>query len=302
MVRGAMEKHLGVVLSALLAVSLISLTSCAPPRTAAATQTTPAAFDAAQSDPKALAEVDAMMTALGGAQWASVKQLRWDLKYYQEDKMVNWMRHSWDIWNGRHRFEFVDGPGLEAYIAGTKKDPPVTDPPVFTLAMYDLFDHDGKGFVTNTEREGKPGDAGAMAADRDRIVEQAYEAWKRDSYQIAMFFKLKDPGVKLKYVGERQKVGDVCVTACLDIEVTFIQPGTDTYHVYLNKDTRIPEAVEQVLADGRSLTMAITSWTDMNGMKFPEKFKNIGPSEETRIENIQVGEPASALYVPRIHD
>ena len=297
-----MEKSL-VVPSALLAISLLAVTSCAPPRTAAATQSTIVAFDPGQSDANAVTEIDAMMAALGGASWASVKQLRWELKYYQDGNLVNWMRHSWDIWNGRHRFEFVDKPSLDAYTARTQQTPPDNEPPVFTLAMYDLFDHEGKGFVTNTEREGKAGDAGAMAADRDRIVRQSYEAWKRDSYQIAMFFKLKDAGVKLRYIGERQKVGDACEPACLDIEVTYLPAvGSDTYHVYLNKQTKIPEAVEQLLPDGRSLTMVITNWAEVNGMKFPQTFRNIGPAEETRVENIQIGEPASELYVPRIYD
>src|SRR5690606_13292428 len=123
----------------LFITALLACAGACAGRTAAATQTTPAAFDPATSDAKALAAVDETLAAMGGAdKWAQVKQLRWEIKYTTDGQLQGWFKHSWDIWNGRHRYEFAPPDQLTA------------PKPVFTIAMYDLFDREGKGFVTDS--------------------------------------------------------------------------------------------------------------------------------------------------------
>ncbi|MCG8420405.1 MAG: hypothetical protein MJE77_20930 [Proteobacteria bacterium] len=285
-----------VFVVALLAYLVANLSGCAPTRTAAATQTTPAAFDPSTSDAKAIGVIDEMVAALGSAAaWSQVKQLRWELKYFQNDELMGWVRHSWDIWNGRHRYEFIGSATLQQFKASDGKEPPI-----FTIAMYDLYDHQGKGYVTDSARINTPANQ-AYSEDRDRIVEEAFRAWQRDSYQLTMFHKLKDPGVKLEYVGEREDIKGKCKPACLDIKVSFVpEVGSDLYHVYISPETKLPEVVERVQSEGSSLAFILDNWTEVNGLKFPQVFKNLGPNEEFRIENIHIGDPEQELYVPTI--
>ncbi|MEM9491254.1 MAG: hypothetical protein AAGC55_19050 [Myxococcota bacterium] len=260
---------------------------CGPGRTAAATQPTPVAFDPAQSDEKSLAAIDEMMTALGGAAaWNQVKQVRWELRYLQNDQLQGLIRHSWDIWNGRHRWEFISTDTYNKWQQeGGDGAPP------FTRAMYNLFDREGKGVVLSPLGER------AVASERDIFVAEAYRSWQRDSYQLAMFFKLKDPGVKLQYVGERDDLQDYCKSGCLDIKVTFDSAvGNDYYHVYLSKDTKMPVVVERY-EEGRSIYLAVTKWVTVNGLQVPAEYKNIGPNQVFQLDKIQIGEPDDELYV-----
>src|SRR5687767_7368241 len=82
---------------------------CPKPRTSAATQPTPVAFDPAGSDPKALAVVDAGVNALGGkANWDKLKELKFTVKYKDGDVLKAQFEHAWDRWNGRHYWATVD--------------------------------------------------------------------------------------------------------------------------------------------------------------------------------------------------
>lgn len=234
-----------------------------------------------------------MIAALGGAdKWAQVKQARWEVKYLVGSDLKAWSRHAWDIWNGRHRYEVAKTDTLEAAKAANDMSGVV-----FLIAMYDLFDRNGKGFVSDSSNPNRA----AMAEDRDRIVAEAYNQWKKDSYQLAMFYKLRDPGVKLQYVGERSDLPGVCQSGCLDIKVSFVpEVGADVYHLYLNKETKLPEAVELSMSGGGMLVFAITDWNEVGGIKFPKTLKNLGPDEKFVIENIQLGEPEDELYVPQV--
>lgn len=260
--------------------------ACATPRTAAATQKTPAAFDPAQSEAKALEAVDTMLATLGGVEmWNQVKQIRWDVKYYMSDELNGFFSHSWDIWNGRHRFEFAAPDEL------------AKDEPVLTFAMYNLFDR-SKGFVANTANPHQ----NAPAADRERLVAFAYENWQRDAYQLSMLYKLRDPGVILSYSGERQDFFGLCKPACLDIKVTFApEVGTDTYHVLINTESNMPEVVEKVLPTGK-LGLRVGDWIEVDGLKFPGSLANLGAEEKFVFENIRVGEPEDELYVPQVRE
>ncbi len=273
------------LLFTLLISSLVAGAAGCASRTAAATQKTPAAFDPNTSDQQALAAVDEMLAALGGAEkWAAVKQIRWEVKYKNDGQLQGWFKHSWDIWNGRHRYEFA-----------SKEQ--VTQPkPVFIVAMYDLFDHKGKGFVTDSDHPYKK----SMSADRDAIIKNAYDGWQRDAYRLTMFYKLRDPGVQLKYSGERPEVNGKCKNGCIDIKVSYVpEVGKDTYHLLIDKQTKLPEVIEKGIAGG-TLAFGLENWTEVKGLKFPTVFKNLGPDERFEIENIRIGKPDDALYVPRV--
>jgi hypothetical protein len=276
-------QHQPIIASLLFVAFAACASACGASRTAAATQNTPAAFDPSTSDPQAIQAADAMAAALGAEKWAQVKQVRWEVKYLMNNELKGWFKHSWDIWNGRHRYELAPPDQLSA------------PDPIFTFAMYDLFNR-GKGFVANT----KDPHTRAPAAETQHIIEGAYESWQRDAYQLSMFFKLRDPGVKLTYAGERQDFMGHCNPACHDIKVTFVaEVGSDTYHVLINKQTNLPEVVEKFVEGGK-LGYHVGEWKEIQGIKLPALYKNLGTDEKFVLDNIRIGEPDDELYVPQV--
>ncbi len=265
-------------------------------RTSAATQPTPAAFDPTQSDAKAVQLADALIAKVGGAEaWAAVKQIRWEHKVFHGDELKSWVKHSWDIWNGRHRCETVVMSTYLEHLA----DPEV--PIKWNVAMYDLFNHEGgKGTALSG---GNP----VYSGDRKMIITTAYESWKNHAYQLTMLHKLKDPGVKLTYAGQMKNVkaasGKVmCDPACDTLKVSFVpEVGEDSYWVQINEQTGLPDYIEKRTKGGSPLAHAIIAWTDVKGLKFPTEFQNAGvPEEVIKIENIQIGSPDDTLYIPQV--
>jgi hypothetical protein len=160
--------------------------------------------------------------------------------------------------------------------------------------MYDLFKKGGTVYKSNQIT--KP----AISSDRDRIVGDAYQAWKRDSYQLTMMFKLRDPGVKLNYTGEIKDAQGLCLPACSEIKVTYApEVGTDTYYVLINTESKLPEIVQRQVPEGR-IGFKIESWATVNGLQFPTKMVNLGADEVFEFTNIQIGAPDDSLYVPQV--
>jgi len=278
---------------------LLVLGACGPGRTAAATQPTPKAFDPAGSDPKAVAVVDAMQTALGGAdKWSLVKQIRWTQKTLYGDELRSWVIHAWDIWNGRHRCEVAD---MSSY-AKPSAEKPNPDPPKYSIAMYDLFDVDSSSGSATYDGDELGSD------DRKKLKKTCFTVWKQQSYQLAMFFKLKDPGVKLTYEGQIKEmniagVGVLCKEGCDSIKVSFApEVGTDTWWVHINTATKMPELIESsVPGKGARLGFIVGGWIEVNGLKFPGKLQNAGLHDEIfQITDIQIGDPDARLYIPAV--
>ncbi len=285
-------------MNALFALALFALAllccgalACGPGRTTAATQPTPAAFAPEQSDAKAIEAVDKMIAAIGGGDaWQTTKQITWQQQYVLDGKLKAWFRHSWDRWNGRHRFEEADMKSYEKSMAD-HSDPRKTK---WLIAMYDIIDHEGKGTAMFGEI--------LPSSERDRVVAKAFEAWGSDSYRLSAHYKLKDPGVILKLDGEARNVEDTyCNPGCINVKVTFDPAvGKDTYYVSINTETNKPEIIGREAAGGR-FNFAISDWKNVGELAFPTKFQNLGmKSEVFKLGNIEVGAPEDTLYIPPV--
>lgn len=279
----------------ILTASALALAACGGGRTTAATQASPAAFDPSKSDPKAVAAVDAMLGALGGpGAWTNVKQVQWDQKYTRDGKVAGWFKHSWDRWNGRHRFEEVNIQSLEKAKAEGKDNEIKT-----TVAMYDLFDHDGNGFATFDGQV-------VATADRDRIVDGAYKNWVADSYRLFAPYKAKDPGVILALQPPRQPQNGLCTPGCDVVKIGFApEVGKDTWYLSINTQSHLPEILERDIpaAGGQQagrLGFALRDWVSAGPIKVPGKIENLGMSEVFEISDVKVGEPEDSLYIPNV--
>jgi hypothetical protein len=275
-------KQLSALPLALALAVCAAAAGCGPKRMAAATQPTPAAFDASKSDPKALAIVDAMTTAIGGAAaWDGVKQITWEFKYTDKGEVKSWFRHAWDRWNGRHHFEPVD--------------PATGDSPY--MVMYDVFETDSQGYAGD-------GRAPLMGADRDKAVALARARLQEEGYLLTAIHKLKDPGVSLQYTGQApENILDSgqCKPQCDQIKVSFDPAvGKDTYYVYVNTESKMPEVLRRESPEAR-FALALTDWTTVAGLKFATKLTNIaGPNEVFQIADLEIGEPDDSLYIPPV--
>lgn len=266
---------------------LLAVAGCPKPRTSAATQPTPAAFDPSQSDPAAIAVVDAGVAALGGAEaWGKLKELRFTIKYTQDGKLQAQHTHHWDRWNGRHRFQNTD----LASLGGDPDDVRIAD------VRYDLFD---KGATPTAYYAGN-------AVSRKEGVEfmtAARGSLVQDLYFVAMIYKLEDPGVILKLDNAQIVVPDseACKPSCTAIKVTFDPAvGRDTWFVNYNNETKLPEVIELQKGAGR-VGYHLTGWTESGGLKWPGALQNIGlPAEIIKVEGVKVGEPDDATYMPSV--
>lgn len=277
-------------LACVSALALACAAGCAG-RTSAATQPTPAAFDAKASDPAAVKIVDQMVAALGGAKaWDGVKQIQWTQKVFHGDKLQSWVTHSWDRWNGRHRAELTVVASYEKAMAEGK--PELIQRGV---AMYDLFDH-GHGTVLYRGQQ-------VSSADEAKWIERAYKAWKDDSYRLAAYYKMENPGVILKSSGQADPVEGHCEPKCDVIKVTFApEVGTDTYYLNINTQTHMPEIIAKQMGTGSGrLAYGMSGWVTVSGLKFATEFQNLGlKTEIIRLSDLRIGEPDDTLYIPQV--
>ncbi len=273
----------------LLGVALVAgAAGCPKPRTSAATQPTPAAFEPAQSDPKAIEVVDAGVAALGGAaSWEKLKELSFMISYKDGEEVKGQFQHSWDRWNGRHYFVTPIGSTL----GGKPEDVQYQE------VKYDLFDPDAKPWAASG------GQVAGMRKDAEDLAKIARSRLSEDLYLIAIVHKLKDPGVKLSVDNAQVTVADSdkCQPSCTSIKVSFDPAvGKDTWYVNFNNDSKLPEVIEMQKGGGR-IGYAIGGWTDAGGLKWPTKLQNLGlKAEVIEFSDIAVGEPEESTYIPTL--
>ena len=306
---------------AFVSLCLVSLAAgCGPGRTAAATQSTIAAFDVSKSDPKAVAIADEVLNAVGGqANWDKAKEIIWSQALVIDGKLQDVVKHAWDRWNGRHQFTRWFGDGGSA------------------IAMHELFSDTSFGF-TQTEA----GRFSQLKEDKEKAVVEARRRFDLDTYMLFMPFKLKDPGVHLAYSQEMQELDntDPAAPPKYDIiKITFDQgvgPGAgDTWYLSVDKASHMPAWIEHVAAgkpDNERGGFRLEDWKDVGGLKFATRRMTLGygkptdpkkpvevpaawkgktpfdavqaqnPSETVLIEGLEVNAtPNDDLYVPNVN-
>lgn len=158
------------------------------------------AFDKSRSDAKAIELADAVLAASGGQEnWDKTRYVTW-----------RWLGKRLNVWD-KHTGDIRVGSRI-------------------SVVLMNLNTKKGKAWQTGSE-----------ITDPDelqRALDYGYEAWMNDSYWLFMPFKLKDPGVILKYLGE----GEIEGKQVDMISVTFDEVGAtphNKYHVYIDKDSKL---------------------------------------------------------------
>lgn len=159
-------------------------------------------FNAENSDPEAIEIADQVMEAMGGEKnWEDTRHISWT--FFDSRK------HFWDKNTGDIRIESL-------------KD-------------------DVKILMNINSLEGEVYKDGAIMDDPDSIstyLEKGKNWWINDSYWLVMPYKLKDPGVRLKYIGEETVNGNEADV----IQLTFEEVGAtpeNKYLVYVDKENKL---------------------------------------------------------------
>jgi hypothetical protein len=212
----------------------------------------PARGETAASDPKAVQIADQVMKALGGKQrWDALRILRWTFEVSVNDTLRPGRRHSWDKYSGWHRVEGTTRAGQPfCYIEN-------------------LNDSTGMAWV-----DGHPIEGDSLK----KLMRSAHAQWINDSYWFLMPYKLRDPGVNLKYDGEVKDslhAGVVHDRLALSFEHVGMTPG-DRYWVYVNRATHRVDKWEHLLqgAEPPPVPWTWEGWEAHGGLWFPTAHQN----------------------------
>ena len=166
------------------------------------------AASAQQVDAEARAIARSVLEAMGGqAAWDGTRLIAW--------KFMGGRQHYWDKWSGDIRIE----------IPQSARGPE-------SLILMNLNTREGRAWSAGEELQGE-----ALAG----ALESGWRAWVNDAYWMFMPYKLLDPGVSLRYVGEDIMADDREAEV---LEMTFESVGVtpqNRYLVYVARDSGLVE-------------------------------------------------------------
>ena len=151
------------------------------------------------ADERASAIADSVLQSMGGRQnWENTRCLRWNFF----GRRILW----WDKYTGNVRIEI----------------------PAKKLVLLSNIN-------TKTARAFRDGNEIKQPDSVQYFNDRAYRIWANDSYWLIMPFKMKDPGVNLKFLGSQK---DSLGNDCYLLELTFTNVGVtpqNKYHVYVDR-------------------------------------------------------------------
>jgi hypothetical protein len=231
---------------ALVPLAAALLASCAPSKSGSP-----------DSDAKAIAVADQVMQALGGKdRWDHLAGLQWTFQTASGDTLRPGRMHVWDKRTGMHRVE-----------GKTRQGQPF-------LMIHSLKDSLGKAWMNGTAIEGD---------SLVKLTKRAKSLWTNDTYWMLMPYKLRDPGVHLKYEGESREGGTTYDKLALSFEKVGETPG-DRYWVYVNRANHRVEKWDFILQDQSPPPETFTweGWEQHDGLWFPTIHRNGSTTVYTR--------------------
>jgi hypothetical protein len=230
-----------------------------------------AAAQTPPSDPKAVAIADRVMKSLGGQKrWDDLPGLRWTHGASVNDTVRSSRRHAWNKHTGWHRVEGKDRAGRSFCF------------------VHRVMSDEGRAWMDGVAIEGD---------SLQKLIKRANSLWINDTYWLLMPYKLRDPGVTLKYEGEAREGGAVYDKLALTFDQVGETPG-DRYWVYVNREGFRVERWEMVLEGDQPPPVGYSweGWEQHDGLWFPtahkrdrtviftnavETVKGFGPTEFT---------------------
>jgi len=219
-----------------------------------------AAFDPAQSDGKAVVIADEVLETIGGAAFHKVRYLKFRYTKVHGTEVVEERIHIWDRQSKRSH--------LETFTTRTRK-------PV--VVILDHATRQGQATLEGQEVTGENG---------DKIVADALKYFNEDELWLITPFRLKEPGAKLRYEGEKP-AGDVVYD---QITAAFEDSPDVKFRFYVNRATKLIENVAFV-PKGKNVTPVAfdwSEWTTVSGMKFSLRKSQPGGEVQIALDGIEV--------------
>lgn len=190
-----------IVSGALALACVIALLS--PACSSKITNTPAPGFNAAGSDPKAMAIADEVMLAMGGRRaWDDTRCISWN--FFGGRTLL------WDKTAGMCRIEWQKKP---------------------LKIIVNLNNGTGKVLLDGVEQ--------TQPDSLAKYLDIGKKVWTNDSYWLVMPFKLKDSGVTLKYLGEgNTEAGEKADMLQLTFQNVGVTPD-NKYHVWVDQKTHL---------------------------------------------------------------
>jgi len=229
--------------------------------------------ETADSDPRAVRIADQVMGALGGRQrWNALVGLTWTFESAVGDTLRPGRRHCWNKHTGWHRVEGTNRQGIPF------------------LFVDQLDTGVGKAWMIGAPMEGDT---------VPKLMRRARSLWINDTYWMLMPYKLRDPGVRLKYAGDSTLSGATYDRLALSFENVGDTPG-DRYWVYVNRANHRVERWDFVL-QGESPPPETWTWEGYErhgGLWFPTVHRNGDRTIFTRHVETVSGFPPETFASP----
>jgi len=220
----------------------------------------------AAEDPKAGEVAGKMISAMGGMDgWKKINALRFNFQVEQEGSAPRAVKHLWDRKGWRDHVEGKTKEGKQM------------------VAWIDLSTKKGAGWADGKKLEGE---------ELNKAMEWAYGRWVNDTYWLVMPFKLFDPGVNLKYDG--QKDGhDILHVSFGKVGLT---PG-DQYWVYVDPETGLMDQWTFLLqGEKEKESFAWKDYGDYNGVKLSKVKESPDQKFRIRFEPLEAMDSADPAY------
>jgi len=213
--------------------------------------------ETAPPDPKALEVADQMLAALGGKEaWEATRFLHFGFAGRRE--------HWWDKHTGRYRLE-----------GATKENEPY-------IVLMDLDTKQGRAWLKGDEVQGDK---------LKELLDNAWGAWVNDTYWLLMPYKLRDPGVILKYAGEETVEGAVYDKLALSFHQVGLTPG-DRYWAYVNRSTHLMDRwayiLESMDPQGPPTVWAWQGWARHGQIQLAPERAQVGADRRISLEPLEV--------------
>jgi hypothetical protein len=202
-------------------------------------------FDPSQSDPQAIRIANEVTVALGGRKkYEAINYLSFRFVMEVDTQKVSDWRHDWDRRNNNYRLESITREGDHV------------------LVVFNLDTRKGAAFKNGQTLEGE---------EKLQLLSRAYARFINDTYWLLMPYKLKDPGVVLKYEGV-QKIQDVNYDVLrLSFADSIGLAPWNIYRVFVDQATRLVHRWEYFEKEGATPVAAWwEQWRGYGGIKLAE--------------------------------
>jgi hypothetical protein len=108
--------------------------------------------------------------------------------------------------------------------------------------------------------------ANVYAENTDADAQEAYRRWVNDSYWLLAPFKLRDPGTKLRHLGEQLVDGRKYEVLELSFDSVGLTPG-DKYNFYIDPATHLVRRWDYMPNADKKISGTWDEYKDFNGLK-----------------------------------